>query len=121
MTNKLTSKTLSRFTGLARLAVLAVATMTALAGTALADDSAAKSKKLKPSKMTCQDFLELDEVSQPKVIYWAEGFNQKGNTDDVTFDTDTTDHLVPVMVEVCKKEPTASFWKKTKAEFKKIF
>ena len=120
------STTLWNTKRLTRLAVLALGASTAFASTALAGDSsmdggAAQAKKLKPSKMTCQDFLALDDVSQPKVVYWTEGFNRKGKPDDVIFDTETTDRLVPVVIEECKKEPTASFWKKTKAEFKKIF
>ena len=116
----------SRLQRLARLAVFAAGASVAIAGTALASDAgvdggAPQASKIKPSKMTCQDFLALDDVSQPKVVYWTEGFNQKGKPDDVMFDTEATDRLVPVLIEVCKKEPTASFWKKTKAEFKKIF
>ena len=75
----------------------------------------------KPAKMTCEDFIALDEVSRPKLVYWAEGFNRKGKPEDAVFDVDTTDRLVPVLVEVCTKAPKESFWKKVKEEFKKVF
>ena len=78
-------------------------------------------KAANPEKMTCEEFLALEEVLKPKVVYWAEGVNRKGKVEDATFDVETTDRLVPVIIEVCEKEPKASFWKKLKAEFKKVF
>lgn len=75
----------------------------------------------KPTKMTCEAFIALDEVSRPKVVYWAEGFNSNGKPDDAVFDVESTEHLVPVLVEECKAAPKESFWKKVKAEFKKVF
>ena len=119
-----------------KLTLLAIGMSTALAGTALADkpaatdklaktDKPAKPAKMgkgpKPAKMTCEEFLALDEVSRPKLVYWAEGFNRKGKPEDAVFDVDTTDRLVPVLVDVCTKAPKESFWQKVKAEFKKVF
>ena len=89
--------------------------------TAKADKSAKVVKGTNPVKMTCEDFLALEDVAKPKVVYWAEGFDRKGKAEDATVDLETTDRLVPVIIEVCQKEPKASFWKKVKAEFKKVF
>ena len=125
-----------------KLTLLTIGISVALAGSTLAaapapTDSAAKTAKTdktdktdktaktakgpNPIKMTCEDFLTLEDVAKPKVVYWAEGFDRKGKADDATVDVETTDRLVPVIVEVCQKEPKASFWKKMKAEFKKVF
>jgi acid stress chaperone HdeA len=88
-------------------------------------DKTAKSDKMakgpSPAKMTCEDFVMLEDVAKPKVVYWAEGFDRKGKPEDATFDIEATDRLVPVLVEICKQTPKESFWKKAKAEFKKIF
>lgn len=54
--------------------------------------------------MTCEDFVALEDVQKPKVIYWAEGFNRKGKAEDAVFDVEATDRLVLVLVEVCKKD-----------------
>ena len=78
-------------------------------------------KPTNPAKMTCEEFLALEEVVKPKVVYWAEGFDRKGKGEDATFDVEATDRLVPVIIQVCEQEPKASFWKKMKAEFKKVF
>jgi predicted RND superfamily exporter protein len=89
--------------------------------TAKKDKAAKAVKGTNPIKMTCADFLALEDVAKPKVVYWAEGFDRKGKAEDATVDVETTDSLVPVIIEVCQKEPKASFWKKMKAEFKKVF
>ncbi len=93
----------------------------AIAPAVRADTPAPAAKTVKPAKISCEEFLALDEVTRPKIIYWADGFNRKGKLETVEFDTEKVDRLVPVMVEVCTKEPKASFWSRAKAEFKKIF
>jgi len=113
--------------------LMAIGASVVLANSAQADKSAktdkasktAKAEKgskvTKPAKITCEEFLAFDEVARPKLVYWAEGFNQKGKPEDAVFDVETTERLVPVLVEVCRKEPHESFWKKVKEEFKKVF
>jgi hypothetical protein len=32
----------------------------------------------KPAKMRCDEFVALEDVARPKVVYWAEGFNKDG-------------------------------------------
>ena len=83
---------------------------------------AADSKPLdraKTAKMTCEDFIALDEVARPKVIYWADGFNRKGQIDDEVIDFGRDDRLVPMLVEECAKNPKHSLVAKVKAEAKK--
>jgi len=71
----------------------------------------------KPAKMTCEEFLMLDDMVKPKVVYWAEGFNRKGKPVDAVVDIDATDKLVPVLVTECQKTPKATFWQKIKKHF----
>ena len=71
----------------------------------------------KPETMTCEDFLVLDDVVKPKVVYWAEGFNRKGKATDAVVDIDATDKLVPVLVTECKQTPKETFWEKIKEHF----
>jgi hypothetical protein len=68
----------------------------------------------KPAKMTCEEFVILDDTVKPNVVYWAEGFNQKGKPVDAVVDIDATNKLVPVLVDECQKTPKASFWQKVK-------
>lgn len=71
----------------------------------------------KPAKMTCEEFVALDDVVKPKVVYWAEGFNRKGKPVDAIVDIDATDKLVPMLVDECQKTPKASFWQKITKHF----
>jgi hypothetical protein len=68
----------------------------------------------KPAKMTCEEFVALDDVVKPKVVYWDEGFNKKGKLIDSVVDFDETDKLVPVLVTECNKTPKQSLSKTIK-------
>ena len=65
--------------------------------------------------MTCEDFIALDEVSRPKVVYWADGFNRKGQVTDEVIDFDRNDRLVPILVEDCSKNPNSTLVAKVKS------
>jgi hypothetical protein len=76
--------------------------------------SAVLAATYKPGEMTCEEYVILDDVVKPGVVYWAEGFNYKGEPVDAVIDFDTVDRLVPVIVDECQKSPKASFWEKIK-------
>ncbi len=104
------------------VAMTATSPLLAVSADNTAPASTTKSHKaVTPLKMSCQEFVELDEVSQPQVVYWSEGFTKKGKPSNATIDMDTTNQLLPVLVEDCTKEPKSSFWSKVKMEFKKVF
>jgi hypothetical protein len=69
-----------------------------------------------PDKMTCEQFVMLDDVSKPKVVYWAEGFNARsdGGATDAVVDVEATDKLVPVLVADCSAAPRLTLWQKVK-------
>jgi hypothetical protein len=96
-----------------------------LATTSVLADASATSQKsakaIKPTALTCEEFLSYDEVTRPQIVYWSEGMNRQGKPEDAVIDVDRTNRLVPVLVEDCTKEPSASYWTKMKQEFKKIF
>ena len=64
-----------------------------------------------PATMTCGEFVALTEVERPKVVYWAEGFNQRGKPSDSIVDVAETDRLVPVLIAECTKDPKATLAK----------
>lgn len=84
----------------------------ALTSTVYAATSADTAKK--PARMTCEEFIALDDVQKPKVVYWAEGFSKKGKPVDTVVDLDETDRLIPVLVTECKKTPKVTLWQKIK-------
>jgi hypothetical protein len=88
------------------------------AGPAKAAGKPAPKKPL--SRMTCEDFLALDETFQPKVVYWAVAYGKGGKPEAAVLDVEGIETIIPSLVEECKKAPKASFWQKVKQEIKKL-
>lgn len=75
------------------------------------------SKRVKPVKMTCEDYVALSETEQPELYYWAKGYNRgskvKENVSgEVDLEKDTA-----VVYQECKQAPKESFWAKVKKHF----
>lgn len=71
-------------------------------------------KKVKPVKMTCQEFVDLDETDRPELVYWIDGYNkakrvQEGAAGEVDLQRD-----VGVVVVDCKQAPKESLWTRIK-------
>ena len=96
---------------------LAVGMAIAVIAPAIADTPPKPAKAVMPTKMSCEEFLAVDEVTRPQIVFWSEGFNKKGKVKDTAIDIDRTNRLVPVLVEDCKMEPRASYWSKMKKRF----
>jgi hypothetical protein len=73
-----------------------------------------------PVTMSCKEFLSLDEITRPRVIYWAEGVNRTGRPEDAVIDIGSINRLVPIVTEQCREQPTASFWDKLKTSWDKL-
>src|SRR6266436_7635631 len=71
-------------------------------------------------KMTCEDFLSLEDNFKPKVVYWAVAYGQGGKPESAGINVEGTEKIVTTVGEACKKAPKESFWEKVKAEVKKL-
>jgi acid stress chaperone HdeA len=67
----------------------------------------------KPATMTCRDFLDYDDVTRPRIVYWLAGFRRRETSDSVVIDRDRTNRLIPVLLDECTDDPNASFLSKT--------
>jgi len=67
--------------------------------------------------MSCEEFLAVEDVVQPKLVYWAAGFNKDGGATDSVVDITETDRIVPVLVKECKEAPKLTLWQKIKKYF----
>ena len=100
-----------------RVAIGVVAAALLASTLAFAQSSGAK----KPlGKMTCDDFLVIEDSFKPKVVYWAVAYGKGGKPEAAVIDVEGTEKIIPVLVEACKKAPKESFWQKLKAEVKKL-
>lgn len=73
------------------------------------------SKKIKPTKMTCDEFVAMDDSIKPEAVFWAEGYNAGVKKEDVT-QVDLERDINVVVVD-CKQAPKESFWTKVKNFF----
>ena len=69
------------------------------------------------SQLTCEEFLSIDEINRPKIIYWTVGQMKKGKPEHVDVLISRTDRLVPVVIEECKKNPKKTFWQEIEKHF----
>ena len=100
-----------------RHVVMGVVAAGLLTGTA----RVASAESQKPlGKMTCEDFLAVDETVKPKVVFFAVAYAQGGKPEAAVLDVDATDKITPVLIQECQAQPKASFWQKLKAEVHKI-
>lgn len=87
----------------------------------MASANFASAQAKKPlGKMTCEDFLAVEDTVKPKVVYWAVAYGKGGKPEAAVLDVEGIDQMTPVLIEECKAKPKESFWKKVKAEVKKI-
>lgn len=73
------------------------------------------SKKVKPTKMTCDEFVALDDSIKPEAVYWSAGYNAGVKQEDVT-QVDLERDIGVVVVD-CKAAPKEPFWTKVKNFF----
>ena len=74
-------------------------------------------KRVKPVKMTCEDYVALSESEQPELYYFAKGYNRGSKTkEDVSGEVDLEKDTA-VVVQECKQAPKESFWAKVKKHF----
>ena len=71
-------------------------------------------------KMTCEDFLAVEDTIKPKVVFWAVAYAKGGKPEAAVLDVEGTDKITPLLIEDCKATPKESFWQKVKAEVKKL-
>ena len=99
--------------------VIGVVAATLVAGSTVAFGQSAGTKK-PLGKMTCEDFIGIEETFKPKVVYWAVAYGQGGKPESAGINVEGTEKMIPVLIEACNKAPKESFWEKVKGEVKKL-
>ncbi|MFL9911184.1 HdeA/HdeB family chaperone [Paraburkholderia sp. RL17-337-BIB-A] len=97
-----------KYTVIAALALGFGCTLPALAQTG---------KEMSPAKMKCEDFVAVDSVYQPALVYWVAGVDHLGVRETDTMVVDTATPVAAIVAE-CKKTPKASFKTKVRALYK---
>lgn len=71
-------------------------------------------KKVKPTKMTCQEFVELEQTVQPELVYWADGYDKARKVKEGVVGEVDLERDVAVVVVDCKPAPKESLWARMK-------
>ena len=87
-----------------------------LASSALVFAAVAPKKPL--GKLTCEDFIGIDDVIKPQYVIAAVAYTKGGKAKNAVIEVVDTDTLVPFLIEECQKAPKESFWAKLKSKLK---
>lgn len=92
------------------------------AASLLASPTGARAEAAKKplGKMTCEDFLAVEDTFKPKVVYYAVAYARGGEPEAAVIDVEGTETITPALIEECKAAPKESFWEKVKAAVKKL-
>jgi acid stress chaperone HdeA len=74
--------------------------------------------KITPAKMTCADFVQVDEAYKPALVYWVAGVDELGVTGTETTVVDTMQPIGAAVTEACQKDPQSGFMTKVRSMIK---
>ncbi len=103
---------------LKRIATAVLAT-TLFASSTVAFAQSSSGKKA-VEKMTCEDFVALEDSFKPHAINWAVAYGEDGKPESAGVNVEGIQQIIPVVIEACQKTPKESFWQKVKTEFTKL-
>jgi hypothetical protein len=83
-----------------------------------AETPKAESVKKPLGKLTCEDFIGIDDVIKPQYVIAAVAHTKGGKAKNAVIEVVDTETLVPFLVEECQKAPKESFWAKLKKKLK---
>src|SRR5580700_9565167 len=86
-----------------------------LACLVVAHTASAQEKPLSPAKMSCSDFVAVDEVYRPALVYWVAGVDKLGVKETDTLVVDTAHPVGETVMEACTLDPHASFVSKVRS------
>jgi acid stress chaperone HdeA len=85
---------------------------------AAAQAASAQEKKVSPTKMSCADYVAVDEAYRPALVYWVAGVDKLGVKETDTLVVDTAHPVGETVMEACILDPHASFVSKVRSLIK---
>lgn len=80
----------------------------------------AKAKDVNARKITCEEFVGLEETVKPKVVFFIEGATKTGKREDAVLSIDEVSKPVAFVVDECRKTPQVTVWRKVEDYFKSV-
>jgi acid stress chaperone HdeA len=85
---------------------------------AVAQAASAQEKSVSPAKMSCADYVAVDEAYRPALVYWVAGIDKLGVKETDTLVVDTAHPVGMTVMEACTQDPHASFVSKVRSMIK---
>ena len=111
-------KTKKMTMGMIAVVLLSGSALVFAADAAKAETPKADSVKKPLGKLTCEDFIAIDDIIKPQYVIAAAAHTKGGKAKNVVIEVVDTETLVPVLIEECQKAPKESFWAKLKSKLK---
>jgi acid stress chaperone HdeA len=68
--------------------------------------------------MTCADYVSVDEVYRPALVYWVAGVDKLGVKETDTMVVDTAHPVAETVAQACTQDPQAPFVSKVRSMIK---
>jgi len=72
----------------------------------------ADAKTVKPTKMTCEEFLALGDDVKPAAVAYLDGYSKAGKIKEEDIGEVDVDREIAVLVVACKQDPKKTLWDK---------
>ncbi|WP_109481249.1 HdeA/HdeB family chaperone [Paraburkholderia sp. C35] len=95
-----------------------VLVLASLAAISAAQTASAAQTKVSPAKMTCADYVSVDEVYRPALVYWVAGVDKLGVKETDTMVVDTAHPVSETVAQACEKDPQTPFKSKVREMIK---
>lgn len=82
---------------------------------AAAQAASAQEQKVSPAKMTCADYVGVDELYRPALVYWVAGVDKLGIKETDTLVVDTAHPVAETVAQACTQDPHAPFVSKVRS------
>ena len=71
-------------------------------------------------KITCREFLTLQQQFQPQAVSYAVGYDKAHKPDDAVLDIAGISRLVPVVQKSCRTAPQQTLLQRIRADIRKL-
>jgi len=71
-------------------------------------------------KITCKEFVALDDEFKPKAVSYALGYDRAKHPEAEVIDITGVDRIVPVIITSCKARPTETLLQRIRADLHKL-
>jgi len=71
-------------------------------------------RKVRPAKLTCQEYAAMTEPERREVVYWADGYDRAVHQKEGVFRAVELDRTAAVVLVECQPVPRESLWARIK-------